>query len=121
MTRIDDILIRAADRLTDEAWTQHAMARDNDGEETDTEDVNAVQWCVVGAVDRESQGIEGLHDKNHSHIGLRAVVDAVGIDAPPDDCCPEHYLTDWNDDEMRNAAEVREALYRAAWQLTEVE
>lgn len=50
-----EILRRARERLSDPArWTQGAYARDADGFTTAMYDDDAVCWCLVGAISKET-------------------------------------------------------------------
>ena len=121
MTSPSEILTRAAHRLTDETWTQKAVARDADGLEIAAWSPYACQWCLIGVLAYEINAVGKLYEKGESEQLLRVVVAAAGITMEALDDHPEPYLADWNDAPERTVWDVRDLLHRAAWQLTEGE
>lgn len=118
------VLERAA-VLVGQGWCQGALARDSDGEETDEQGGDAVAWCVSGAVRRAAFDLCGKPDMppytyeraeilevNASRYVKRAICldwdDIIGRDTED-----MQGVTDWNDEDGRDAAQVLAVLARA--------
>lgn len=128
------VLRRSADRLTDKAWTTGTNARDIVGRPTDSDGEDACQWCVIGALGRETSLT--LEDYQHLQMtdgridgkawlllyrqALNAMRPQIGM-APSkgdlDSYTAGAGVAHWNDRPGRTAEEVRRALREAANQL----
>lgn len=95
-----EILMAARNLLTpDGAWTQGAAARDDRGKHVPSKSIDAVCWCLTGALNLASK------DSNRSSLNgaLHMFALANKIDS----------LVRWNDDMYRTHDEVLAALDHA--------
>ena len=97
-------LLREARALIERGWTQDVMACDKDGEEIDSCDDRAAQWCAVGAIERVTAG--GAH--NHYREMRVALTAARPVNK-------DRFTTTigWNDHPLTTQSEVLETFDRA--------
>ena len=113
-----ELLERTRDRLTDDAWTQGAIARRIDDSPTSGADPAAVRYCLAGALSAEcyaaSDGPEDVQGYDDLWlVAMRAL--RRELDAPADARnAAAIAITNYNDSPQRRAADVRELCDRAA-------
>ena len=104
----------------DETWTQKVMARLRSGQGTDHSDRHAVQWCAAGAVEKALHANFRYSSCPVHWTDIENVVfEALSTHIPLPVAGHIRDIGEWNDDPKRTAAEVREAMYRAAYTLLE--
>lgn len=100
--RAAEILLKAAEFLTDERWTQGDLSRDAQGNEVYHDSPDACRWCANGALRKVTDDDEQEYSEAEAY--LLDVVQAAGFGA----------VEDWNDAQGRTAAQVRAMLRKAA-------
>lgn len=111
-----ELLERVSRRLTDERWTQAAIARTEDDRPTTHSDPAAVRLCFVGALNVEAARQLDDPDDLDAYDALRAAaIDAVHrrLDFYPNGLNTGR-VVHWQDQPERTAADVREVCDRAA-------
>ena len=129
------VLRQAAERLTDEAWTQGENARDAEGRAIGLESAEACQWCMIGAVSLEAIHVVRDHvrigtpeldtlgyyrsddwkELFHQSLGaLRRTLHLTPITEERWNYVNAAGVAYWNDTHQRRADEVRERLIEAA-------
>ena len=105
---MNEVLAKAAD-LIDSGWCQGSLARDEKGWWVAPTSPNAVEWCVVGAV-QAAAGQYGVETKE----ALDALRAHLAPDEEPDDEGRLRFaLVPWNDN-AEDASVVSKALRGAA-------
>jgi hypothetical protein len=103
---IQSTLLPHARKLIGQGWTQHADARDTDGQPIQPWSPHAVAWSLLGALvaaleagTAENEPLAFARLAN-ACVALAAVIDRDSLDA-------------WNDDATRTPADVLQTLERA--------
>jgi len=99
---VAEVLEKAADLLAEpEGWTQDAFAEDADGNSVPIDSPDATCFCIRGAIMKVSgERSDGDFQKQAAHLMLNSFERSA--------------LARWNDDDMREQAEVVTALRAAA-------
>ena len=109
---------KAADRLSDTSWTQGCLARNQNGEEVDYDAESAAQWCLVGALNLESENLflDPMDESEAFDVAFEAIQDNI---VRPAEFSHRSFtnLSVWNDKEGRTAEEVRSLLNKSAEKL----
>ena len=96
--------LRYARGLIDRGWTQHAIARDSSGIETEPEAETAVSWCTTGACFASTPVPSDM-------------LFVLASEVPPAGRCRDgsliNVLTRWNDHPARTHQDVRALFDRA--------
>ena len=111
-----ELLERMSRRLSDERWTQCAIARTEDDRPTTHSDPAAVKLCIVGALNVEAARLLDDPDDLAGYDALRsAAMDAVHrqLDFYPNGLSTGKIVS-WQDQPERSAADVRAVCDRAA-------
>lgn len=102
MKSSQQVLLEAANLLTDEKWIQGHSSLDDHGREIYPDVKDACRWCTDGALQNRARGDALLCDM--ARLRILKVLEAEGIDS----------IEDWNDRKGRTAADVRALLRKAA-------
>lgn len=106
-------IAREAARLVEQGWTRYALARNAEGKYVPPESPEAVQWCVVGAIERADMGI--LYDSEACYEwrvpGVIAGLYWYLCPVEQEDYASEHAaVVRWNNEVVEGPAEVIAAL-----------
>lgn len=100
------MLLREAEHLIRQGWSQHADARGTDGQVVRAWDADAVAWSLLGSlvacIERRAD-TDGVLPVQHLAIACSGLADVVDSDS----------LELWNDDPLRTQDEVIHALRQA--------
>lgn len=110
-----ELLLKAADLIEHNDWTQGAYARNVNGCGVYPNSISAMSFCVVGAMTRTvfDESRERLLREGKSDSAADQILGRQAADLLTSQICQSD-VPDWNDDPARTKAEVVQALRAAA-------